>query len=168
MSDLQILDVHDKKDSLHAAVFEILDSVRLLTLATVDNENQPHVNTCYFSNDQDLHLFILTPPNSRHSHFAKIRNRVSVNIFDTAHRVGDPISGLQLYGDYNSLNDEEAEKAYSNYCAKHPALLKFVPNYEFVLENMESRFFSIEICGGKIISEPRFGSENYIRFEVRR
>ena len=168
MSSIQVFDVNDTENALRAAVFEILDSVRLLTLATVNDEDQPHVNTCYFSNDHTLNLFVLTPPTARHSEYANLRSRVAVNIFDTAHKVGDPISGLQLSGEFSSLDDNEARRAYSSYCAKHPALLKFVPNYEFIVENMESRFFLIKVVDGQIISEPRFGSENYIKFEVRR
>ena len=146
MSGIQSVNAEDKNDS---------------------SEGNPHVNTCYFSRSA-LNLFILTPPNARHTQYALSHSRVAVNVFNTNHKVGDPISGLQLETEFSALDYDQSIATFNNYCARHPQLKKHVPDYNFVLENLESRFFRIGILGGQIVSEPRLGSENYIKFSVAR
>nr|WP_321441118.1 pyridoxamine 5'-phosphate oxidase family protein [uncultured Hyphomonas sp.] len=167
-NDVKVIDLSDTADDgVRASVNSILENVRLLTLATVSPSGAPYVNTCYYAHDSDWCLHILTPPTTTHAKFLSSNPACAVNIVDTNHKVGDPISGLQLHGRAKLVDETHAQRSFETYTEKHKKFLEYAPNAEFVYSNFQSRFFRFEIIRGKLIDERSFGSENYIEFSVR-
>lgn len=155
-------------DPVRISIDAIMQSVRLLTLATVSPSGDPYVNTCYFAHDSNWQVYILTPPSSVHATYAQQHPSCAVNIADTNHKVGDPIAGLQLLGRVSKLERESAKQAFDTYTRKHKKFLDYAASENFVYDNFESRFYSFSIERGKLIDETNFGGENYIEFLVKR
>lgn len=166
MNKPKILDLNENSKLL-SSIDLVLKNNDLLTLATVDEKGDPHVNTCYFASDDKLNLYVLTPPLARHSQYAALHPECAVNIVDSRHKLGDPITGLQLSGLLSQTNPASALIAFDSYTKKHPKFLEYASDLSVVMERFESRFFKFVIEGGQLIDEPNFGAENYIRFQVK-
>lgn len=145
----------------------ILREVGLLTLATVGSDAAAHVNTCYFAKDTDeWWLYLLTPPQSQHARNLELDPICAVNVFSTAHSVGDPISGLQMKGIASRVGGADAERAYGEYVRKHPKFREFASSYQVVEANFSSRFYKVKLQSGKVIDERLLGAEEYVKFRI--
>lgn len=156
-------------DSVRQGIREILRAERLLTIATVTSECTPHVNTCYFAeSESSLDIYVLTPPDTLHARNIALSGQCAANIFSSSYTVGQPIAGLQLRCHAARIEDADSARPYALYASKHPSFATFASDWQTVIRNFSSRFYVLQILGGKLIDERNFDSEESITFRAER
>lgn len=84
-------------------------------LATVD-KNGVWSNPVYFAWDENLNLYFISQPNSRHMKNLEKDSRVAISIYSTAQSTFGDMTGIQLDGNaYILVDKQEVEKAYNIY-----------------------------------------------------
>ena len=154
---------YNEKD-LKESVFDILNKNSTLALATIKN-NTSYINTAHFGFNEDLELFILTLPSSQHTKNADINNSVAVAVWTEPKALGQDLQGLQLFGKYEKVEDNDLITAIRAYSIHNLAFSSKSPED---LQKIESKFYKISIYNIKLIDEFRFGKRNYIDIEVER
>ena len=66
-----------------AALRELIELNRLLSLATVSPKGVAHINTAFFAADESLTLFMLSPPGSEHARHLRGASSAAVSIYDS-------------------------------------------------------------------------------------
>jgi len=155
-------------DAFASQVDAILTDNSLCTLATANEDGSPHVNTAYYAHDGQLHLYILTPPSTVHAKNLESRPAVALSVFRSDQGWGSPHRGLQLFGAAAPVGEDEHRRVFDCYSTKHPALLDLAPDAERMLEELESRFYDVQIKSLKIVDEAANGSESLISIHVSR
>ncbi|MFG3284113.1 pyridoxamine 5'-phosphate oxidase family protein [Streptomyces sp. NPDC048111] len=100
----------------------LLDSTRLLSMATVGDDGAPWSHNAYFAYDFDLHLYCLTRPASGHArNLANSAGRVAVTVADTA-QAGTPGTrqGLQLRGHCQVARGAQLARGAEAFGARFP------------------------------------------------
>jgi uncharacterized protein YhbP (UPF0306 family) len=138
----------------------------LLTMGTVDSDGKPHVNSCFFASDDQLHLIVLTPPSTKHAVYASKMGICSVNIAAPMLAVGDLLLGVQLRCGFKPVAKQGLDAAFAAYVDRNPQFLQFAKSSQAVLSNFQSRFYTLEIHSGTILDESAFGRESYNHFRV--
>ncbi len=113
--------------TLKEEVRAYLQSHNALTLATVSGE-QPWAAAVFFVHDDDLNLYFLSDPASRHCQHLEANPRVSATINED---YGDwrQIKGVQLEGTARRVKSPvETAKVLSLYLAKFPFVKDFIPS----------------------------------------
>lgn len=151
------------EDKAQAAIRDILDSNRLLTLCSTASDGSSYGNAMYFAANGLDRLIVLTAPGAAHSRFAAADPRVAGTILDTAQPFGGDLKGLQFRGSWRRFSDDEGEGAYQIYAARFPKLGDWAASAGAMEEvGMESRFFEIRVHWYKVLHELELGKEVYI------
>ncbi len=79
--ELELLDKGFDPDRVENSIREIVESNRLLSMSTMDEE--PHINTAFYTFDQELNLYILTPPDTEHGDNLEESSSIAVDIHDS-------------------------------------------------------------------------------------
>ncbi|MFB6213667.1 MAG: methyltransferase domain-containing protein [Candidatus Nanohaloarchaea archaeon] len=162
--DIELLDEGDwTREEVEESIREILSKNRLLSMATVKGED-PHINTCFYTFDDELNLYILTPPDTEHGENLENNDSVAVDVHDSHQEWTDDKQGLQIFGKAEKV--EEVEKVLDLYLDRYSELGEFASNKE-ELEELDSIFYKIEPDQIKVFDEPRFGTETWINVEIR-
>ena len=157
-----------KASQISESINRVLEGSTLCSIATVNEQCAPHVNTCFFSYTQDLELFVFTSPHTIHAKNIDNRSACAVNVFSTDQKIGDDLLGAQLFGTAHKLNTTSGLRAFNNYVIRFPVLLSWAASWDAILKGFESRFYKIIINSGKILDEKAFGKEEYVEFSIKR
>ncbi len=164
---LQITSAHDvSPEDVQAALEGLLSSQVLCSLATVNADSSPHINTCYFAERSTCRIFVLTPPSTRHSANLLSGGRFAFNLFRNDQVFGDKIVGAQLFGTARQLSILASLDAFTTYTRKFRIFSEWFPELSMVGAKLESRFFELSVSCGKLIDESRFGNEVYVEFLI--
>ena len=145
------------EESRHA----ILACTQLLSLATVNDDGTPHINTAFFAY-RDHDLFFLSDVRSQHCRNLQKRPPVSVAIFDSRQKWNDDKVGIQIFGRAEACDVKASEVAQKEYASRYRAYrsylrsLKGPPDPSF-------KFFVIHSEEFVLLDERRFGEEVYVR-----
>lgn len=157
--DLELIDKGGwTEKEVKQSIREIISENQLLSMATIADE-KPHINTCFYCFDEDLNLYILTPPDTLHGQNLEENDSIAVDIHDSHQEWTDDKQGLQIFG--NAEKAEEVEKALELYLDRYSELGEFASNKEELAE-LDSIFYKIEPERIKVFDEPRFGTETWV------
>ena len=92
----------------------------LCSMATVTSDYQAHVNLAYFSYSEDLELYFISHPESRHCQNLETNPSMAMTVFSSSRTWGDRDQGLQLFGSCNLARDANAIKALNSYVIRFP------------------------------------------------
>ncbi len=160
-----VLDQNPELSRLSPSILQILQMNKLCTLATIDSDGSPYVNTAYYAWDSELNIYMLTPPSTHHSLNVADNAAVAICIFDSTQRWAERHRGLQLIGKCQQARGAEEDKAFSVYSKRHVELLGIVQTPERLRIKLESRFYIAELDWIKVIDELTYGPET--EFTVR-
>src|SRR5258706_600002 len=70
-------------ERLGHSIFDILSTVELCSIATVGSEGEGHINTAFFCYTDDLHLYFVSDPSTKHCQNIARSPRIAVGVCDT-------------------------------------------------------------------------------------
>ena len=106
------------------SLVRVLDANTLCSIATVNHDRSPHVNTCFFSYTKDFRLYVFTSPQTIHARNLGSNPACAVNVFSSTQQIGVDLLGVQLFGTAKQLNKTAGFAAFYNYSGRFPKLLK--------------------------------------------
>lgn len=156
-------------ERLRKSVFSILETVALCSIATVSPDNEGHINAAYFCYTPELDLYFVSDPATKHCQNITRSPQVAVAVFDTNQPWGEPIRGLQLFGECHRAGLVESTKALSIHAARFHAYGEYVKALSpFEREKSPHRFYVFRPTSMKILDEAEFGEETFVNAEVIR
>ena len=144
------------------SINRILKENSLLSMATINEDGSPHINTAYFVHDKDLNVYIFTDPKTMHGKNLESNVSVAITVFDSTQPFASDLCGLQLFGTCSQCDTVHSAKAFVAYSKKFPKLLKWASNINAVLNHLDSRFYRIELDSLKVFDEPALGKEVFV------
>jgi uncharacterized protein YhbP (UPF0306 family) len=106
---------------VRASLFRMLKDNVLCSMATVTPDHQAYVNTAYFSYSNDLELYFLSHPASRHCQNLETNSSMAMTVFSSSQTWGGPDQGLQLFGVCELARGANDAKAMRSYKKRFPA-----------------------------------------------
>jgi uncharacterized protein YhbP (UPF0306 family) len=148
---------------LSGSVEDILNSTRLLGLATLSADGSPDACNLYFAYDSDLRIYVLTPPSSEHGQNIGRDPRVAASVADTQQTGDGGKRGLQIMGHSEQAVGEELNYGLAAYRERFPATAAALMSEQTLLESgWESRIYLIIPELIKIFDERIFGFEQWV------
>jgi len=131
-----------------------------MTLAVADKN--PWVNTIYYGCDDELILYVVTGPETRHGKVLKINNNVAFNIFDSHQKITDNKIGIQGTGVCEPVtNVLELAKGLMLWHKANPGV-----ETQITAENIKlfskRRIYKITPNYLKLFNKERFGGDGYL------
>jgi uncharacterized protein YhbP (UPF0306 family) len=149
---------------LQDSISTILSANNTLALSTVKNDSG-YINTAHYGFDEDLQIYIITGKDTQHTINASYHPQVAVAIWNKPQTPGEHLEGLQLFGEYSLVEEEEIQKALDAYTANMVGFSEKFKTKEDV-EKVGITFYKIAVGSLKLIDEPRFGRRNFISLVV--
>lgn len=147
----------------HESVIEILASTELLSIATLTNEKQAHINTAFYAFTDDYTLTFMSAPDSDHALNLTYNHSAAVTIFSTAQRWEDSKRGIQLFGACRQIEASVSETALALYCARFSACAEYLKTLDPPARDyVSSCLFEFSPVRLKVFDEPRFGEEVFV------
>jgi uncharacterized protein YhbP (UPF0306 family) len=100
----------------------LLPEWNILTLATLGPDGDPQAADLYYAETDDLTLYFVSIPGSRHTVNIARNPRVAVTIHVDSSQWRD-IRGVQLQGTCALVTGADRARAWARYCAKFPFVL---------------------------------------------
>lgn len=99
---------------LRTLIVEYMEKTWMLQVATAKN-NQPWVCTVHYAFDDELNLYWISKPSTRHSQEVQENEKVAGAIV-LPHALGDKVRGLQIEGTATAVTDpDEIRTALNHY-----------------------------------------------------
>jgi uncharacterized protein YhbP (UPF0306 family) len=158
-------------DTVRAAIESVLDSTRLLTMATVLENGFPWVHNAYFAFDESLVLYILTPPQTTHS--ANLVNNAGVVAVAVADSQQPGLEGtrrgLQLIGTCRRTVGSTMDRGLHVYRVRFPERAHMLVTPQ-TLQNMGSplRLYEFEPVTYRLFDEVTFGARSRVTGDILR
>jgi len=109
------------------SVQRALDITTLLSMATVNEDDTPHINTAFFAcMGIGLDMVFLSDPNTKHIKNIAARPDAAITVFSTQQDWDDDKLGLQLFGKVINVKDNETILAYQAYRKAFPAYAEWI------------------------------------------
>ena len=161
---------HPNYDSnkLQHSIIEVIQSVPLWSMATVNKDGTSHINTAYFCFDEDFNFYFLTPPTSRHSLNLLNNNSIAVTVFSTDQSWGGgPMQGIQIFGTAKLTDPDNETLAYNTYGKRFAAFLEWMNSMTVEEKSkVESKFYCLTPTSLKLFDEKTFGEETFITINL--
>ncbi|MCB0754296.1 MAG: pyridoxamine 5'-phosphate oxidase family protein [Flavobacteriales bacterium] len=151
------------------SITEILESTQLWSMATVSPSGTPHINTAYFSYDENFRFYFITSPHTQHGKFIEANPEVAVSIFSTDHPWQEvPFRGIQLWGKARNLHVlASPTDARASYCNRFPKAADWIgPEKQESRSDVHDRFFDLEPTRLKLFDEKLFGQHTLIELKI--
>ncbi|MFP4145338.1 MAG: pyridoxamine 5'-phosphate oxidase family protein [Phycisphaeraceae bacterium] len=100
-------------------LMHFMQSIQVISLASVDDEGLPYAANLYFASDHDLTLFFLSDPHANHARHVQLQPEVAVTGFTTA-KMWQQVRGVQIRGRCQRLSGNQRDAAWEIYLAKFP------------------------------------------------
>jgi uncharacterized protein YhbP (UPF0306 family) len=150
------------------SVLAIMDSTRLLTLATVTPEGHPSACNALFAYDSYCRLYILTPPSTEHAFNVERNGWAAVTIADSQQTGDGGKRGLQIKASARRAEGEELREGLAAYRDRYPGTRDALASEEALEESgWESRIYVIIPETIKVFDERVFGEEKWISVTPR-
>lgn len=147
----------------------MLGENRLCTVATLTAEQRPHANTAYYAYDEDeLELYILTPPSAIHSQSFAADPACAITIFSADQTWDGDHRGLQLTARATIASGAAEARAFARYAERYPQLLTMCADIDELHERLESRLYVLALSRIKLLDETANGSETYTNLIINR
>ncbi|HVX92658.1 MAG TPA: pyridoxamine 5'-phosphate oxidase family protein [Candidatus Dojkabacteria bacterium] len=149
-------------DKILSIILGILKDTTLASMSTVDDMQQPWINTFFFNFDDDLNFYLLTSPQTRHGENIKKNNRVAINIFDSHQKPSDKKKGVFVQGTCEQVvNPIDLVKGLVIYGERFGKIEGIKDVKDFAKLGWESRLYKVVPNYIKLFTEET-GEEKYI------
>jgi uncharacterized protein len=155
-------------ERLHLAVARILDFTPLCSWSTVAPPSQAHVNIGYLAHSEDLHLYLLSHPGSRHCRNLAANPSMAVAVFPSAQNWTDPGRGIQLFGTCAPVAEAAVPEAERVYGKRYPAYPAWKAGLKSADPALEYRFYRFVPDRLKLLDEAEFGDAVFVLAEIMR
>jgi hypothetical protein len=126
------------------------------------------VNNAFFFVGRDFRLGFLSFTTARHIRNLSESRRAAVSVARSTQVWGRPIKGLQLFGDVREVDETHRQEFLTAYAARFPASRDYCHDLLQSPTRASARPYYFTIRSLKLIDEPRFGEETYVRAIIRR
>jgi uncharacterized protein YhbP (UPF0306 family) len=149
----------------HAAIAEILSLNRLLALSTVSPDGRAHANTAFFAFDDDLSIYLLSPPASEHARNLISNPSAAVAVYDSR-QTKESRRGVQLFGRMSEVAGPEGDRALRCFGARFDDISAAASTYDEVLVRFEWRFFKLVPERAKVFDEVLLLHGDYVEVDL--
>lgn len=154
------------------SIDEILTDNIFLSLATVKKEDgycRPLNATCGFAFNDDIEIYILSPPQSEHGVALQSNLCVALAIYDSHQSQKAPKKGLQISGACVPSHEITYQEAIGVYKRRFPWMEQYVRWHPEWREGSENAWlYKIVPESIKIFDEERFGEERFVHVKMPR
>ena len=152
-------------DEEKSALLDFLSSLKLMSIATVDENGIPWSASVYYLYDEDLNFYFLSPTDTKHSKNIRANQNVSFTIARTDQKASDKKVGLQVAGKAKQVNGIENIKAVIK---MWNLLHNDTPpiTYSVLMKVWNSRFYKITPNYIKWFNEELYGEEGVKGWEI--
>jgi uncharacterized protein YhbP (UPF0306 family) len=156
-------------ERMHQSVFCILEALELCSIATVGPDGEGHINTAFFCYTPNLEFYFVSDTETTHSQNIARSRKIAVAVFDTHQPWGEPLRGLQFFGDCHLATTLESATALKTHAARFHAYGDYIRALS-PLERDKSpyRFYVFQVIKVKILDEAQFGEECFITADIIR
>jgi len=154
--------------AIRRRIFRILEENVLCSIATVSGTNQAHINTAYFCHSDDLELYYLSHPNSRHCRNLARHSSTGMTIFSSSQPWGSPGRGVQLFGRCEPATGHHASRAERLYAKRFPAYAGWRRSAKKGDAGADYRFYRFVVRNLKILDEQAIGDAVFVHAAVKR
>ena len=165
---MPITDERPSPRAVRASLFRMLRNNVLCSMATVTPEHRAHVNTAYFSYSDELELYFLSHPASRHCQNLEVNPSMAMTVFSSSQRWGGPDRGLQLFGTCKRASGATAIKAADSYTRRFAA---FADWQESLSENDPGKsyaFYRFVVARVNVFDEQAWGKPVFVLASISR
>jgi len=129
--------------NLPQEALEYLNSQRLMSIATFDNE--PWIASVYFVIDDDLNLYFISSPKTKHAQAIKSNPKVAVSIAASSQLITDKKVGVQITGTASEVGRIESIQWFFKMFNKlNPGLSEILNFDNYTKKVISSRVFKVE------------------------
>lgn len=150
-------------EQINKSLSEILESNTLLSMATLKDGHEPWINTVYYTYNEKLEFYFMTPTDTQHCINLKTNHSVAVSVFDSHQQPTDKKRGLQLFGAWELATGLVLEEGTQLYAARFPWLSNYIKETkDWETTTLHSRIYVIHTKNIKIFDEGIFGPETWV------
>lgn len=153
-------------ERIRSAILRILEENVLCTIATVNEAGRPHISTAYFCYSEELELYFLSHPDSRHCRNLRRTPAAAAAVFSTAQQWTGPDRGIQLVGTCAQARGGHAAKAVRLYGVRFPAYRDWRAGLETGDLGSRYRYFRFVGREIQILDEAELGDAAFVRVDV--
>ena len=139
---------------------QLLDASTLCSIATVTPRARAHVNTAYFAFTPRFEVVWLSEPGAKHSRNIRANGSVAVAVYDSTQAWDRADRGIQLFGEAQEVERDQAGTCEDVYAARFPA---YSPG-----EQRAYRFYVLRPRRLKLFDEDAFGAGVFVSARVGR
>jgi len=150
------------------SVFRILQDNLLCSIATVTEDNRAYINTAYYCYSDELELYFLSDPTSRHCRNLSINSSMAITIFSSIQKWGGPDRGMQLFGTGAQARGPQATKAEGLYGKRFTDYAKWNAGLNTAAVGRTYRFYRFNARKLKVLDEAEFGEAVFVIGVLRR
>ena len=155
-------------EQLRRSIIRILDANLLCSIATVTPEGAPHINAAFFAYSDELDLFFLSHPESRHCRNLVTNPSVAVMVLSSSQAWAKPGRGIQLFGTAQEATGPGAADAerwyaqrFADYRTWKESLADGDPAHQY-------RFFRVVVERVKVLDEVALGDATFVQASTGR
>ncbi len=128
---------------------------QVLTLAVMEADGSPYAAALFYAADDELHLYVVTDPTTRHGQ-AMLANPSVAGTIQRDRQEWHEIQGIQFCGLCQQLDGPERARAWETYSARFPFLHQ--PNAILARELADTAMWRIDLTWARLIdNEAGFG-----------
>ncbi len=147
--------------ALQESAVRIFESAHLCSIATITSSSHAHINTAFFCYDKFLEIFFLSETDSIHAQNLLSNSSIALSIFDTHQPWGEPLLGMQVFGECKIASIEDHIRAAALYRSRFPVYVKHLNGFL-----LKYRFFKVKPHTLKIVDEIQFPDDEHVIAEV--
>ena len=147
---------HDSADAIESA--SLLMQKEHLAAFGILNREKLGIWTAYFALPDFGEIVILTSAASAHGRFLLPGTQIAMCLFLRTQSWGDPIAGLQAYGEVAIADQVDSEQVYSKRFAEFAAWRRDGGQ-------SNAAFYLIRLNALKLVDESRYGEEKFIEIQ---
>ncbi|TCO62286.1 pyridoxamine 5'-phosphate oxidase family protein [Actinocrispum wychmicini] len=143
-------------EEVFTAVRSVLNTTRLLAMATVSGNGVPWINNAYFAHDDELNLYFLSRPQARHTvNLNETGGSIAVSVADTQQTGDGGRRGLQMEGVCREVTEVDYPYAAAVYRERFPAMPAGLGLYH------------VSVMAFRLFDEATFGREVWVDGRVQ-
>lgn len=143
-----------ENEQLKDIIKGFLEEYKNMTVATCVNDT-PWGSTLFFASDDALNLYFISNPQTRHAQDIAANPKVAV-VINSNNQEHGKLRGLQLAGEGQMLNGQEAISAFAVYIKRNPIMQSFISSAEKLISG-NVKIYQIRPTRIYFIDEVRFG-----------
>jgi uncharacterized protein YhbP (UPF0306 family) len=156
-------------DDLRDSISKILEINELCAIATLREGTSSHIHTAFFSYDENLDLYFISPTTDRHSINIRMNPSVAVAVWNKTDRWSEDLQGIQMFGRAEVLNPGlEMVRGMTCFLGRFRDFSSIITRPGEFAKGIASRIYVIRLNSLKLIDEPRFGRRNYIVLDIQK